>query len=140
MIREHPVSRRPRDLDDESEPIIVFKRGINAPGLTEGLLDPTPESLLADLPQLGGPPIELKYLRGWFVYGTDDTHPFARAGDSGSIVVDEDDCVVGMVVALRSETPYTPKPADPAFVVPIISVLEGLGVRLVGPDRPCTLC
>lgn len=139
-VRETVISRRPRDLDDECEPIIVFKRGSNAPGLTEGLLDPTPESLRVELPQLGGPPIEHDYLRGWFVHGTDGVFPFARGGDSGSIVVDEDNCVVGMVVALRSRTPYAPDPDDPAFVVPIVSVLDGLCVRLVGPDRPCTLC
>lgn len=140
VVRATRVSRRPRDLHDEDEPIIVYKRGINAPGLTEGLLDPTPESLRVELPQIGGPPIVRDYLRGWFVHGTDGTTPFARAGDSGSIVVDEDDCVVAMVVALRSRTPYSPSPDDPAFVVPIVAVLAGLDVQLEGPDRPCTLC
>ena len=102
VVRHAPLSRRPRATStDENEPIIVYRRGINAPGLTEGLLYPTPESLRAKLPQIGGPPILLDYLRGWFVYGTESTHPFARTGDSGSIVVDEDDCVVGMVVALE---------------------------------------
>ncbi len=138
VVRQAVMSRRPRDLDDESDPIIVYKRGIHAPSLTEGLLDPTPVSLRVELPQLGGPPIVRDYLRGWFVEGADG--PFARPGDSGSIVVDEDDCVVAMVVALKSDTPYSPKADDPAFVVPIVSVLEGLGVRLAGPDRPCTLC
>jgi trypsin len=140
VVRTTVISRRPRDLGDESEEIIVYKRGINAPGLTEGLLDTTPESLRVELPQIGGPPIVRDYLHGWFVYGADGAHPFARAGDSGSIVVDEDDCVVGMVVALRSKTPYQPQPDDPAFVVPIASVLERLGIRLIGPDRACTLC
>jgi hypothetical protein len=69
-----------------------------------------------------------------------DGSPFARQGDSGAVVVDEDDCVVGMVVALKTATRLEPKPDDPAFVVPIVDVLNGLGVRLAGPDRACVLC
>jgi hypothetical protein len=138
-VRETILSGVPRELVDEDEPIIAFKRGINPPGLTEGLLDPTPESLRVVLPQPGGPGIRRNYLRGYFVYGTDHTHPFARGGDSGSIVIDEDDCVVGMVVAMRTNTPLEPRSSDPAFVVPITDVLRGLGVRLAGPRRACTL-
>jgi hypothetical protein len=85
IVRETVISRRPCDFDDESEPIIVFKRGSNARGLTEGLLDPTPEPLRVELPQLGGPSPERDYLRCWFVHGMDGVHPLARAGDSGSI-------------------------------------------------------
>ncbi len=137
VVREAVASGRARDLDGLDDLIPVFKRGINAPGLTRGLLDPTPESLKVVLPQVGGSPIVRDYLRGWFVYG--DAHPFARPGDSGSIVIDEDDCVVAMVVALRAENPHSPKVEDPAFVIPICDVLDGLRVRLAGPDRPCTI-
>lgn len=59
------------------------------------------DSLKVELPQAGGQPIIRDYLRGWFVEG--HAGPFARAGDSGSIVVDEDECVVAMVVALRTD-------------------------------------
>ncbi len=83
------------------------------------------------------PSLVRDYLRGWFVYG--DGVPFGQPGDSGSIVVDEDDCVVAMLVALRTEPHRPPRPEDPAFVVPILDVLDGLGVALAGPDRPCTL-
>jgi hypothetical protein len=138
VVRDTITSGRPRNLDGMDDFITVFKHGINAPGVTQGLLDPTPEAFKVVLPQAGGPPVVRDYLRGWFVYG--DGVPFARPGDSGSIVVDEDDCIVAMVVALRTEPYRPPQPDDPAFVVPIIDVLNGLGVALAGPDRPCTIC
>ncbi len=28
---------------------------------------------------------------------------------------------------------------DPAFVIPILNILDGLDIKLNGPDRPCTL-
>jgi hypothetical protein len=138
-VRETVLSCVPREIAEEQESIIVYKRGINAPGLTEGLLDPTPVSLRVELPQPGGPSVTRDYLRGHFVHGTDSEHPFASAGDSGSIVIDEDDCVLGMVVALQTHTPHQPQPGDPAFIVPIADILAGLRVRLHGPRRPCTL-
>lgn len=101
------------------------------------MLDPTPASLKVVLPQPGGPPAVRDYLQGWFVHGDDG--PFARPGDSGAIVVDEDDCVVAMVVALETDPQRPLRPEDPAFVIPILNILEGLDVRLTGPDRPCTL-
>jgi hypothetical protein len=138
VVRQTITSGRARDLEHADDLVVVFKRGISPPGLTQGLLDPTPESLKVLLPQPGGPAIVRDYLRGWLVHGTDGS-PFARAGDSGSIVIDEDDCVVAMIVALRTATPHAPKPDDPAFVIPILDILEGLDVRLTGPDRPCTV-
>jgi hypothetical protein len=137
VVRETITSGRARNLDGLNDLVTVFKRGANTPNLTQGLLDPTPESLKVELPQPHGPPIVRDYLRGWFVYG--EAQPFARPGDSGAIVVDEDDCVVAMVVALRTETQRAPQVDDPAFVIPILDILDGLGVRLAGPDRPCVL-
>lgn len=137
VVRGAPISGRARDLSGVDDLVTVFKRGINTPGLTRGLLDPTPASLKVVLPQPGGPPIVRDYLQGWFVHG--DSVPFARPGDSGSIVVDEDECVVAMVVALETDPSRPVRPEDPAFVVPILSILDGLGVQLAGPDRPCTL-
>lgn len=137
VVREQPISAQARNLMGVEDLVTVYKRGIRNPGLTRGLLDPTPVSLKVDLPQPAGPAIVRDYLQGWFVYG--DEHPFARPGDSGSIVTDEDDCVVAMVVALRSPTPHAVRVEDPAFVVPILDVLAGLDVRLAGPNRPCVL-
>ncbi len=137
VVRDTITSGRPRDLHGVDDLVTVFKHGINAPGLTRGLLDPTPEAFKVVLPQAGGPPVVRDYLRGWFVYG--DGVPFARPGDSGSIVVDEDDCVVAMVVALRTESHRPPQTEDPAFVIPILDILDGLGIGLAGPDRPCTV-
>lgn len=137
VVRETIVSGRARDLSGSNDLVTVFKRGITTPGLTRGLLDSTPASLKVVLPQPGGPPIVRDYLQGWFVHGEDG--PFARPGDSGSIVVDEDDCVVAMVVALETDPQRPIRPEDPAFVIPILHILEGLDVRLIGPDRPCTL-
>jgi hypothetical protein len=138
LVRDRITSGRPRDLSGVDDLVTVFKRGINTPRLTRGLLDPTPEAFKVVLPQSGGGGALVRdYLRGWFVYG--DGVPFAQPGDSGSIIVDEDDCVVAMLVALRTEPHRPPRPEDPAFVVPILDVLDGLGVSLAGPDRPCTL-
>jgi hypothetical protein len=136
VVRDTITSGRARNLEEVDDLVTVYKRG-GTSGLTQGLLDPTPESLKVELPQTGGPPVVRDYLRGWFVEGHDE--PFARPGDSGSIVVDEDECVVGMVVALRTDPQRGPQLTDPAFVIPIIDILDGLSVRLTGPDRPCTL-
>jgi len=138
VVREAITSGRARNLRGLDDLVPVFKRGINTPSLTAGLLDPTPVIGRTKLLQPYGPPIVREYQNGWHVYG--DGVPFAKLGDSGSIVVDEDDCVVAMLVAVRSEKPFDPKPDDPAFVVPILDVLNGLNVRLVGPDRACVLC
>jgi hypothetical protein len=137
VVRETVISGRARNLEGHDDLVTVFKSGINTPGLTQGLLDPTLESLKVVLPQAGGRPIVRDYLRGWFVYG--DGQPFARPGDSGSIVVDADDCAVAMIVALRTEPHREPQAEDPAFVIPILDILDGLAVRLAGPDRACVL-
>ena len=65
--------------------------------------------------------------------------PFAERGDSGAIVVDEDECIIGMVVALRPADPRHIRHDDPAFVVPITGLVENLQVSLTGPNRVCTL-
>jgi hypothetical protein len=136
-VRETITSARARDLSGLEDLVTVFKRGINPPGLTRGLLDPTPASLKVVLPQAGGPPIVRDYLQGWFVDGDDS--PFAEPGDSGSIVIDEDDCIVAMIVALETNPQRPLHLEDPAFVIPILNILDGLDLRLTGPGRPCTL-
>jgi hypothetical protein len=138
VVREEITSGRARNLRGLEDLVPVFKRGINTPSLTAGLLDPTPVIGRTKLTQPHGPPIVREYQNGWHVYG--DGVPFAKLGDSGSIVVDADDCVVAMIVAVRSDKPLDPKPDDPAFVVPILDILSGLNVQLAGPDRGCVLC
>jgi hypothetical protein len=139
VVRQEATSRCPRDLNSmpEGDDLIVYKRGINPPGLTAGLLDTTPTALGVELPCSDGTAIRRDYIRGYFVVGTETTHPFARPGDSGSIVIDEDDCVLGLIVAMQTDNPSDPKPDDPAFIVAITDVLEALNLELLGPNRPC---
>ncbi len=135
VLRENQTSSRPLDLDEISEEIVVHKRGMTTPHLTSGMLDPDVRSLV--IPVAGEQHRE--YVRGYYVYGT-DAGPFAKPGDSGAIVVDDDDCVVGMVVAVKlsSPTSWTPGPDDPAFVVSMTDILSALDFRLPGADRECT--
>ena len=134
VVRETICSKRPRDLYETMDFIPVFKRGTRS-GLTSGLLDPTPVTARVDLARADGR--TFRYEEGWWVEG--DAKPFAQAGDSGAIVIDEDDCVIGMVVAVDSENMADPQATDRAFVIPIAGLIEGLEIALVGPDRPCTI-
>ena len=91
---EHP-SGIVRDITIEpmQDQIIVHKRGIN--GFTSGLLERQPAIVVdAELRRPGDELVHVTYYDGYFIHSTDD-QPFARDGDSGSIVVDNDDCVVG---------------------------------------------
>ena len=130
-VREETASGQARNLEGHEALVKVFKRGVNDSSPTEGQLDPTLQSLKVTLSNGAGQTHVRDYMRGWFVYGVG--RPFARSGDSGSIVVDEDDRVVGMVVALRTEDPDNPKTDDPTYVVPIMDILSGLKVRLADP-------
>jgi hypothetical protein len=60
-------------------------------------------------------------------------------GGPGSIVVDEDDCVLGLIVALQAANPLQPDPQDPAFVVAITDVLSALDLEFTGPNRHCAI-
>jgi hypothetical protein len=134
VVRSTVCSGRPRHLDDATNFIPVFKRGMRS-GLASGLLDPTPVTALINLAGAAGQSV--RYEEGWWVEGDDGA--FARPGDSGAIVVDEDDCVIGMVVAVDSENPADVQPSDRAFVISIADLIDGLEIALVGPDRPCTV-
>jgi hypothetical protein len=139
VVNKEKTSRIARDIANTcqpGEPMIVHKRGWKT-GRTEGLLNPTIESLDVDEQLADGTIITRSYLRGYFVVGSD--RPFAEPGDSGAIVVDEDDCVLGMIVALRTKNPNTPSAEDQAFVVPIGNLITTLDIELLGPDRQCTL-
>lgn len=78
-----------------------------------------------------------RYPRVFFVYG--DGEPFAKPGDSGAIVTDADDCVLGMLVGLRWAHGTTLDENTPGIVVPITDILDTLGLELLGPQRACTL-
>lgn len=139
VVQRARLSGIPRDVEataDEDDPVLVHKRGVNQPQLTHGLLAPSPESLSVNAVLADGTVAVRDYVRGYFVYG--DGGPFARPGDSGSIVVDDDDCVVGLLVALRAVDPHNVTAEDPAFVVPIVDILDRLDLTLPGPQRPCT--
>jgi hypothetical protein len=139
-VRNRVVSCLARDVEEtamEDNPVIVYKRGINQPSLTMGLLDPVPTSLEVKSCLPDGSEVSRFYPRGYFVVG--DDRPFARPGDSGSIVVDEDSCVVGLLVALRATSPNDVQADDPGFVVPIVDLLDEIGVELIGPSRACTV-
>jgi hypothetical protein len=139
VVHQSKASRIARDIADTctaGEPLIVHKRGWKT-DRTEGLLNPAIESLDVDEQLADGTIITRSYLRGYFVVGVD--RPFAAPGDSGAIVVDEDDCVLGMIVALRTKNPNTPSAEDQAFVVPIGNLITTLNIELLGPDRQCTL-
>jgi hypothetical protein len=139
VLREHGTNARPVDLGTipKDEEILVFKRGMRVPHMTTGFLKARRRSL--KIPVAGG--CDREYVRGYYVQGAEDGTPFAKPGDSGSIVVDEDDCVVGMVVAVRLSNPtsWTPGPDDPAFVVAMTDILEALDFQLLGAARPCTV-
>jgi len=52
--------------------------------------------------------------------------------------VDDGDCVVGLLVPVRAADPHNVTAEDPAFVVPIVDILDRLGLTLPGPRRSCT--
>jgi hypothetical protein len=138
-VRDTVTSCLSRDVEetaDEDDPVVVHKRG-SSTGETTGLLAPVPESLEVEGRLPDGSVIVRNYLRGFFVYG--ESGPFAKPGDSGSLVVDDDDCVVGMIVALRTADPNNVEPGDPAFVVPVGDLVTLLDIELVGPARVCTI-
>jgi hypothetical protein len=128
------MSGRPLDLDQLQDQTPVYKRGMTTPHLTSGMLDPDVRSLKVVSPSTG---CDREYVRGFYVYGTDPEAPFAKPGDSGSVVVDDEDRVVGMIVAVKLTNPgsRTPGLDDPAFVVAMTDILEALEFRLPGPAR-----
>ena len=139
VVRDVPTSCIARDVEETSSddnPVVVHKRGF-ATGLTSGLLEPFPVSLEVAGRGENGEEVVRDYTRGFFVEG--DPGPFAKPGDSGAIVIDDDGCVVGMVVAVASKNPQDVQPSDAAFVVPVTDLLANLSLDLAGPSRPCTV-
>ncbi len=140
IVREQGLSGIPRDVEAtavDDNPVIVHKRGITEPRLTSGLLEPFAVSALLESQLADGTSTLRRYLRVFRVYG--DQGHFARPGDSGAVVIDDDDCVVGMLVGLACADRNAIDKNTPGIVVPIIDILETLGLELLGPKRPCTV-
>lgn len=140
IVREECLSGIARDVEAtamDDNPVIVYKRGIQEPKLTSGLLEPFAISTLLQSRLPDGTNIWRRYLRVFRVYG--DGGPFAKPGDSGAVVVDADDCVVGVLVGLAHTGQGGPEENTPGIVVPIIDILETLGLQLLGPRRSCTV-
>jgi hypothetical protein len=140
IVRAERLSGIARDVEAtalDDNPVIVYKRGIREPKLTSGLLEPFAISTLLKSRLPDGASALRRYLRVFRVYG--DQGPFAQPGDSGSVVVDADDCVVGMLVGLDRTDGVAVGDHTPGIVVPIIDILNTLGLALLGPRRPCTV-
>jgi len=140
IVREHGPSGIAHDVEATAvndNPVIVHKRGITEPKLTSGLLEPFAISALLESQLPDGASTFRRYLRVFRVYG--DQGPFAKPGDSGAVVIDDDDCVVGMLVGLACTDRNAIDENTPGIVVPIIDILDTLGLELPGPHRPCTL-
>lgn len=115
-----------RDLLPQSERdsvIPVRKHGASTGETTGDLLSVLADHYVED--------VEARYSTGWWVYTRSDVPPFAAKGDSGSIVVDEEHNVVGMVVAIKREDEDT---GGDGFVHAIKPILSALKVRLPQGD------
>ncbi len=113
-----------RDLLLKSEhdnAIPVRKHGASTQETTGELLSIQSDHYMED--------VEVRYSTGWWTYGSDGI-PFAARGDSGSIVVDEQRNIVGMVVAVNREE--GDRDGD-CFVHAIKPILSALQVRLPEP-------
>lgn len=138
-IRGECISGIPRDVEASAEndnPVVVYKRGILGQ-LTEGLLEPFATSVVLESLQPDGTRRARSYSRVFLVYGVGQ--PFAVPGDSGSAVIDGDDCVVGMLVGLRPHNGHVNEEA-PGIVVPIIDILQTMGLELVGTAAAVHAC
>lgn len=140
IVREQNLSGIARDVEAtalDDNPVIVHKRGITEPKFTTGLLEPFAVSVLLESQLPSGTSTWRRYLRVFRVYG--DQGQFAKPGDSGAVVIDDDDCVVGMLVGLACTNMSAIDENTPGIVVPITDILDTLNLELPGPQRPCTV-
>jgi hypothetical protein len=112
-----------------AEPLRVRMRGAMS-GLKRGVLHPEPQDEWFDL--IHRDPgarrevrVPVKYQDGYWVRIEAGNPP--RPGDSGALVVDEDDSVVGMLVAMEPPALSNPR----GFCLPIAPTLAVLNVELV---------
>jgi hypothetical protein len=106
-----------RDLLSEAPDdfVVVYKDGA-ATGPTEGLLEPVSADEYTDTHH---------YTQGWWIEGTGGD--FARRGDSGSVVTDEEGLAIGLTVAVNQ-----PERGQPTltFCQAIVPVLQALRIEL----------
>jgi hypothetical protein len=107
-----------RDLVSEAPDadVPVFKFGAST-GPTRGFLDPVP----ADMRTAAG----VRYRSGWWIVGEDGD--FAREGDSGAVVVDRENRVIGILTAIDQPSGHGPVLA---FCLPIVPALDALKVTM----------
>jgi hypothetical protein len=104
------------DQDDEPDPIPVRKHGAETQ-LTYGELTPI-------VATMGIEDVQTYYNSGWWVDGNGSQ--FADEGDSGSVVVDDERRIVGMVVAA-----HRPENGGAAFVHGIKQIFSALRIGLL---------
>lgn len=126
VIDQQPTSGVARDLviNPSTEPLSVYKRGART-GFQSGWLHPDPAAHVLEDRTQG----ECLYRDGFYIERSYD-EPFALAGDSGAIVIDDNDQVVGMLVGVTNDGQG---PTDRAFCIPIGPILDALAVDLIGP-------
>jgi hypothetical protein len=122
-----PTMGSARDLLTETlkEPIPVHKRGART-GFTSGWLHTATTTVTLDDATQGA----CLYLDA-FLIEPSSSDAFALPGDSGSIVVDDHDRVVGMVVGVLGK--MQKENERPAICFPIMPTLDALDVDLIGP-------
>lgn len=121
-----PAGVRDLLLQSEHDSVIrVRKHGASTGETTGDLMPVLADHYVED--------VEARYSTGWWAYSTSDGPPFAAKGDSGSIVIDEQHNLVGMVVAIKREDENT---GGDSFVHAIKPILSALKVRLPRSDRP----
>ena len=112
----------PESVEDAAVDKRVFKVG-RTTGLRWGVV----EAINAMLKPLFYPGLGECWFRDVMWVRSTDRKPFAREGDSGALVVDEEGGAVGLVFA--SDSQYT-------YVCPLGPALDGLGCRLLTRNGP----
>lgn len=121
MIDGDPVSRV-REIRDVLDSFIAVRMVGARSNRREGVLH---TARVAERIRIARSDNYVFYRHGCLIRSPDGQ--FAAPGDSGSIVVDEDNCAVAMVVGLFAEAP---EEAPATLAVPITAVLEELDVEL----------
>jgi hypothetical protein len=112
------------DQYDLNTATVLYKCG-SSTGVTMGCIISTDADFEADSP------VGTIYYRSGFLVDSLGDNLFARAGDSGAVVVDGDGRVAGLLVGLLKPTADDPSPS--AFCLRISDVLDTIGADLIGP-------
>jgi len=92
-----PTGLRDLRVEDHTDMIDVHKHGAQTGMRCGQLLPIAADHFMAD--------VNSRYEGGWWVEGSDG-RAFAEKGDSGAIVVDDERKVIGMVVAIESDSEH----------------------------------